>query len=42
MQEQIQNGSKIYARPETIEILEENIGSKILDIARSNSLSDIS
>ena len=29
-------------RPETIKILEENIGSKILDIAHSNTLSDIS
>ena len=29
-------------RPETIEILEESIGSKILDIAHRNVLSDIS
>ena len=29
-------------RPETIKILEENRGSKILDIAHSNILSDIS
>ena len=29
-------------RPQTIEILEENIGSKISDIAHSNILSDIS
>ena len=29
-------------RPETIKILQENTGSKILDIAYSNILSDIS
>ena len=29
-------------RPETIKILEENIGSKILDIGHSNILSDLS
>ena len=32
----------LNARPETIKILEENIGSKISDTARSNILSDIS
>ena len=29
-------------RPETIKVLEENIGSKILDIAHSNVFSDMS
>ena len=32
----------LNARPETIKIIEENIGSKISDIAHSNILSDIS
>ena len=32
----------LNVRPETIKILEENIGSKILDIVRNNILSDIS
>ena len=32
----------LNVRPQTIKILEENIGSKILDIAHSNILSDIS
>ena len=32
----------LYGRPETIKILEVNIGSKISGIARSNILSDIS
>ena len=32
----------LYVRPETIKILEENIDSKISDIAHSNFLSDIS
>ena len=32
----------LNVRPETIKIIEENIGSKILDIARSNILSDVS
>ena len=32
----------INVRPETIRILKENIGRKILDIAHSNILSDIS
>ena len=32
----------LNVRPETIKILEENIGSKILDIAHSNFLSDVS
>ena len=32
----------LNVRPKTIKILEENIGSKILDIAHSNILSDIS
>ena len=32
----------LNVRPETIKILEENVGSKILDIAHSNFLSDIS
>ena len=31
----------LNVRPQTIKILEENIGSKILDIACSNFLSDI-
>ena len=31
----------LHVRPQTIKILEENIGSKILDIDRSNFLSDI-
>ena len=31
----------LNVRPETIKILEENIGSKISDIAHSNILSDI-
>ena len=32
----------LNVRPETIKILEENIGNKILDIAHSNILSDMS
>ena len=32
----------LNVKPETIEILEERIGSKILDIAHRNILSDIS
>ena len=32
----------LNARPETIKILEENIGSEILDNAHSNIVSDIS
>ena len=32
----------LNVRPKTIQILEENIGSKISDTARSNILSDIS
>ena len=32
----------LNVRPETLKTLEENIGSKILDIAHSNILSDIS
>ena len=32
----------LNVRPETIKILEENIGSKIIDLAYSNFLSDIS
>ena len=32
----------LNVRPETIQIVEENIGSKILDITHSNILSDIS
>ena len=32
----------LNVRPKTIKILEENIGSKILDMAHSNTLSDIS
>ena len=32
--------NKLNVRPEIIKILEENIGSKILDIARSNFLSE--
>ena len=37
---QIQNRLKTDVRPETVKILEENIGSKILDIAPSYILSD--
>ena len=33
--------SRLNVRPKTIKILEQNIGSKISDIARSNVLSDI-
>ena len=33
---------KFNVRPSTIKIIEENIGSKILNIAHSNFLSDIS
>ena len=32
----------LNVRPKTIKILEENIGSKISDIAHSNILSDVS
>ena len=32
----------LNVRPKTIKIIEENIGSKISDIAHSNILSDIS
>ena len=32
----------LNVRPKTIEVLEDNMGSKISDIARSNFLSDIS
>ena len=32
----------LHVRPETIKIIEENIGSKISDIAHSNILLDIS
>ena len=32
----------LHVRPETIKIVEENIGSKISDIAHGNILSDIS
>ena len=32
----------LHVRPQTIKILEENIGNKILDIAHSNILSNIS
>ena len=32
----------LNVRPETIKILEENIGSKILDMAHSNILSHVS
>ena len=32
----------LYAGPETLKILEENLGCKILDIAHSNIFSDIS
>ena len=33
---------RLNIRPKTIKIVEENIGSKILDIAPSNILSDLS
>ena len=33
---------RLNIRPKTIKIVEENIGRKILDIAHSNILSDIS
>ena len=32
----------LNVRPQTIQILEEKLGSKILDIAHSNMLSDVS
>ena len=32
----------LHVRPQTIKILEENIGNKILDIAYSNILLDVS
>ena len=32
----------MYVRPETIKVIDENIGNKILDITHSNILSDIS
>ena len=32
----------LHVRPQTIKIIEENVGSKVLDIAHSNILSDIS
>ena len=42
MQEQTQNGLKTDVRLNTINILKENIGSKILDISYSNIFSDAS
>ena len=38
----IQNGSNLNVRPKTIKIMEENIGSKILDIACRNFIGYIS